>query len=99
MSGKSQKRRVFPMICGSEGSKSRLAKAAGTEPCGRMRNEQVHARRCGGKLIFKSKCTKHTSFGPLLEVGMSKKCTVLRCQAHFQGKMLKTWGLELLLEG
>jgi hypothetical protein len=26
---------VFPMICGSKGSKSRLAKAAGAEPSGR----------------------------------------------------------------
>ena len=31
------------------------------------------ARRCGAKHISKSKCTKHTSFGPLLEVEMSKK--------------------------
>ena len=30
---------VFPMICGSGGSKSRLAKAAGAEPSGQMRNE------------------------------------------------------------
>ena len=29
------KRCVFPMICGSGGSKSRLAKAAGAEPAGR----------------------------------------------------------------
>ena len=28
------KRRVFPMICGSGGSKSRLANAAGAEPAG-----------------------------------------------------------------
>ena len=28
--------------------------------------------RCGAKHISKSKCTKHTSFGPLLEVEMSK---------------------------
>ena len=28
---------VFPMICGSGGSKSRLAKAAGAEPSGQMR--------------------------------------------------------------
>ena len=28
---------VFPMICGSGGSKSRLAKAAGAEPAGQMR--------------------------------------------------------------
>ena len=35
------------------------------------------ARRCGAKHISKSKCTKHTLFGPLLEVEMSKKCTPL----------------------
>ena len=34
---------VFPMICGSGGSKSRLAKAAGAEPSGEMRDEQLHA--------------------------------------------------------
>ena len=37
------KRRVFPMICGSRGSKSRLAKAAGAEPSGQMRDEKLHA--------------------------------------------------------
>ena len=31
------------MICGSGGSKSRLAKAAGAEPCGQMRDEELHA--------------------------------------------------------
>ena len=31
------------MICGSGGSKSRLAKAAGAEPAGQMRDEQLHA--------------------------------------------------------
>jgi len=34
---------VFPMICGSRGAKSRLAEAAGAEPCGQMRDEQLHA--------------------------------------------------------
>ena len=29
------------------------------------------ARRCGAKHISKSKCTKHTMFGPLLEAAMS----------------------------
>ena len=29
------------------------------------------ARRCGAKHISKSKCTKHSGFGPLLEVQMS----------------------------
>ena len=47
------------------------------------------ARRCGAKHIWKSKCTKHTSLGPLLEVEMSKKCTPLWREAHFEVKMYK----------
>ena len=142
---------VFPMICGSRGSKSRLAKAAGAEPSGQMRDEKVHvvvarstfrsqmhkthqrrttfgswdvekvhavvarstfrsqnvqntpfsdhfwklrcrksARRCGAKHISKSKCSKHTRFGPLLEVEMSKKCTLSWREEHFEVKMYKT---------
>ena len=34
---------VFPMMRGSGGSKSRLAKAAGAEPAGQMRDEKLHA--------------------------------------------------------
>ena len=105
------------MIWGSGGSKSRLAKAAGAEPAGQMRDEKLHAvvarstfasqnvqstpfldhfwkfrcrksaRRCGAKHLSKSKCTKHTIVGPLLEVVMSKKCTPLWCEAHFEVKM------------
>ena len=41
--GKSAKHCVFPMICGSGGSKSRLAKAAGAEPAGQRRDEKLHA--------------------------------------------------------
>ena len=41
------------MICDSGGSKSRLAKAAGAEPGGQLRDEI--ARRCGAKHISKSK--------------------------------------------
>ena len=48
------------------------------------------ARRCGAKHISKSKCTKHTSSGPLLAVEMLKKCTSLWREAHFQVKMYKT---------
>ena len=44
------------------------------------------ARRCGAKHISKSKCTKHTRFGPLLEVEMSKKCAPLWREAHFEVK-------------
>ena len=108
------------MIWGSGGSKSRLAKAAGAEPAGQMRDEKVHAvvarstfasqnvqntpfsdhfwkfrcrksaRHCGAKHISKSKGTKHTILGPLLEVQMSKKCTPLWREAHFQVKRYKT---------
>ena len=49
------------------------------------------SRRCGAKHISKSKCTRHTRFGPLLEVAMSKKCTPLWRAAHFQVKSVKNW--------
>ena len=104
---------VFPMICGSGRPKSRLAKAAGAEPSGQMRDEKLHAvvarstfsdqfwklrcrksaRRCGAKHISKSKCTKHISLGPLLEVEMSKKCTPLWREAHLKVKMYKNKGI------
>ena len=41
--GKSQNTVFFPMIWGSGGSKSRLAKAAGAEPAGQMRDKKLHA--------------------------------------------------------
>ena len=146
---------VFPMVCGSGGSKSRLAKAAGAEPSGEMRDEKLHAvvarsafrsqsvenragsehfwklscekvhavvarstfrsqnvqntpfsdhfwklrcrtiaRRCGAKHISKSKCTKHTILGPLLEVEMSNICTPLWRAAHFEVKMYKAHQLR-----
>ena len=141
---------VFPMICCSGGPKSRLAKAAGAEPSGQMRDEKLHAvvarstfgsqnvpdtpfsdqfwklrcrksarrcgastfgsqnvqstsysddfwklryrksaHRCGAKNIWKSRCTKHRNSGTLLEVEISKKCTPLWCEAHFEVKSTK----------
>ena len=120
---------VFPMICGSGGSKSRLAKAAGAEPAGQMSDEKLHAvvarstfrsqnvqttpasdhfwklrcrksaRRCGAKHISKWKCTKHYMFAPLLEVQMSKKCTRLWREAHFEVKMYKKLGVRTTFGG
>ena len=46
------------------------------------------ARRCGAKHISKSKCTKHTIVGPLLEVEMSKKCTPL-ARSTFRSENVK----------
>ena len=70
---------VFPMICGSGGSKSRLAKAAGAEPSGQMRDEKLHTVVAQSK--FRSQNVQniqtHTMLRPLLEVKMSKKCTPL----------------------
>ena len=39
--GQSRSIVFFPMICGSKGSKSMLAKAAGAEPAGQMRDEKI----------------------------------------------------------
>ena len=52
--------------------------------------EKVHA--VVARSTFRSqKCYKaHHSFGPLLEVEMSKKCTPLWREAHFEVKMYKT---------
>ena len=80
---------VFPMIWGSGGSKSRLAKAAGAEPAGQMRDEKLHA--VVARSTFPSeKVQKHLGLGALLEVEMSKKCTPLWREAHFEVKMYKT---------
>ena len=57
------------------------------------------ARRCGAKHIFKSKCTKHHMFAPLLEVRMLKKCTPLWREAHFEVKMYKTLGVRTTFGG
>ena len=57
------------------------------------------ARRCGAKHISKSTCTKHTRCGPLLAVEMSKKCTPLWREAHFQVKMLKAPGVRTTFGG
>ena len=80
---------VFPMVWGSGGSKSRLAKAAGAEPAGQMRDEKLHAV-VARSTFWSQNVTKHTSSGPLLAVEMSKKCTPLWREAHFQVKMYKT---------
>ena len=57
------------------------------------------ARRCGAKHISKWTCPKHYMFAPLLEVQMSKKCTALWREAHFQVKMNKTLGVRTTFGG
>ena len=52
---------VFPMICGSGGSKSRLAKAAGADPAGHRNDEKLHA--VVARSTFPSQNVQNTS-GP-----------------------------------
>ena len=66
---------VFPMICGSGGSKSRFAKATGAEPSGQMRDEQLHA--VAARSTFRSQNIQSTP------------CSDQR-EAHFEVKMYKT---------
>ena len=143
------------MICGSGGSKSRLAKAAGAEPAGEMRDEKLHAvvarsafpsrnvqnttlsdhfwklrcrkhavvarstlpsqkvqntpcwdhfwklrcrksaRRCGAKHMSKSKCTKRTILGPLLEVELKCRKSARCCGPKHISKSKCTKHLSL----
>ena len=79
---------VFSWFCGSGGLKSRLAKAAGAETSGEMRDEKLHAVVARSR--FRSeKVQKHLRIGPLLEVEMLKKCTALWREAHLEEKCVK----------
>ena len=77
------------MICGSGGSKSRLAKAAGAKPSGQMKDEKLH--NGVAQSAFRSQNVKSISFSKhfCLEAAMLKKCTPLRREAHVEVKMYK----------
>ena len=80
---------VFPMICGSGGSKSRLAKAAGAEPSGQMRDEKLHA--AVARSTFSSQNVQNTSDSDHFWKLRCRK-SARRCGAKhiFQVKMYKT---------
>ena len=89
---------VFPMICGSGGSKSRVAKAAGAAPAGQMRDEKLQAVVAPGR--FGSKKAKNT---PRPEHFWKLRCqkNARRCGAkkHIsKSKVSNTDGLRRLLE-
>ena len=54
---------VFLIICGSGGSKSRLAKAVGAEPSGQMRDEKLHA--AVARSTFPSQNVQSTAFSDI----------------------------------
>ena len=76
------KHSVFPMSCGSRGSKSRLAKAAGAETFGQRRDQKLLAAVARTDLEVKV----NTSASG----GMLTKCTQMWRKAHFKVKMYKT---------
>ena len=80
---------VFPVFCGSGGSKSRLAIAADAAPAGQMRDEKLQASVARSTFSSKKRQT-HTILRPLLEVEMSKKRPPLWREAHFEVKSVKT---------
>ena len=91
--GKSQNTVFFPMICVSGGSTSRLAKAAGAEPAGQMRDEKLHAvvarSTFPSQNVQSTPCTDH-----FWRFRCRKKCTPLWREAHFQVKMYKALGVR-----
>ena len=85
---------VFPVICGSGGSKSRLAKAAAAEPAGQMRDEHLHA--VVARSTFLSQNVQDTPGSQhFLKLRCRKKCTPLWRKAHFEVKMYKALQLQL----
>ena len=80
---------VFPQwFGGSGGSKSRLAKAAGAEPAGQMRDEKLHAN-VAQKHIWKSNVKNTSDSDHFWKLRCRKKCTPLWREAHFEVKMHK----------
>ena len=80
---------VFPMICGSGGSKSRLAKAAGAEPADQMRDEKLHT--VVARSTFRSQNVQNTPcsdhFWKLRRRKSVRRCgakhiSKLKCEKH-----------------
>ena len=87
---------VFPMVHGSGGSKSRLAKAADAEPSGQMRDEKLHA--VVARSTFGSQNVQSTS---CLDHFWKLRCrkSACRCGAkHLEVKMHKNLSVGALLE-
>ena len=92
---------VFSMICGSGGSNSRLAKAAGAEPFGQMRDEKLHAvvvrstfrsQKCkkltGSEHFWKLRCRKSARRCGAKHISKSK---VQKTEGHGADVVLRGW--------
>ena len=80
------------MICGSGGSKSRLANAAGAEPAGQMRGEKLHAVVPGS--TFRSQNVQNTPFSDHFWKLRCRK-SAHRCGAKHISKSKRTKRLSL----
>ena len=92
------KHSVFPMICGSGGSKSRLAKAASAEPAGQMRDETLHAvvaRSTFGSQNIQNRPTSENFW----KLKCQNKSTPFWHEAHLQVKMYKTHHVRSTFRG
>ena len=81
--GKSRFTVFFPMICGSGGLTSRLAKAAGAEPSCQMRDKKLHA------LVARSTCpSQHVQITPFSDHFWKLRCrkSARRCGAKHMSK-------------
>ena len=83
--GKSRFTVFFQWFVALEGQKVGSLKRRVAEPSGQIRDKLLHA--VVARNTFRSEKAKHTILGPLLEVEMSKKCTPLWREAHYQVKM------------
>ena len=71
------------MVCGSGGSTTGFAKAAGAESYGQMKKEKLNA-------VVES--VKQNCLQPLLDLEMSKKgMPVWQCEAHLEVKSVQNW--------
>ena len=78
---------VFPMICGSGGSQSRLAKAASAEPSGQMRDEKVHT--VVARSTFVSEKAKSTSRSDHFWKLRCRKSAAVVAQSTFRSQNVK----------
>jgi len=85
---------VFPMICGSGGSKSRLAKAVGAQPSGQIRDEKLHAVVARSVEKLKTPHVRST-FGSCDVAKNARRCGAKHVS---KTKVLKTDGLGPLLD-
>ena len=75
-SGQMTDEKLHAIVARSKFGSQNVGNTPGSDHFSKLRCRKS-ARRCGAKQMWKSKCTKRTILGALLEVEMSKKCTAL----------------------